>query len=189
MAKARKRIGSLLSVIELCASALAEDKEQELAWHRKVYVWRKAGKILPDGPPYTQDSGASKRYTASAIPLIGVLLFISNRFPAVEVLDEISRALQRSLTANQAVSRTWAAALARAASYSSGRTLLTIAFPTYSRDGFSIRFGNSPIIISDEDIDIYVIDISFVFYALLEGGISLFGEGFQFTSAPRARRP
>src|SRR6516164_1448766 len=102
---------SLLTVIQLCANAMAQDEE---AWRRKAYVWRRLEKVLPDGAPYTRGSGASKRYATSAIPVIGVLLLVSNRFGSVELLDAISRAILRNLTKNRIFSRCWAAALARA---------------------------------------------------------------------------
>jgi hypothetical protein len=202
---------SLLSVIQLCAAALAEDKEQVPAWGRKGYVWRKLGKVLPDGVPYTRGNGASKRYATSAIPIIAVLLYISNRFAPVEILDAISRALQRNLAANRAFSQCWAAALARTeatdetgdeevdealtneagavGTAASETTWLTVSFPTIARDGFIVRCSAGPETRRDEDVDIYCLDLDFVFWALLEVGRQEFGETFRLTSArPQGRR-
>jgi hypothetical protein len=203
---------SLAAVIELCASAIAEDKEQEQVWRRKAYVWRKLGKVLPDGAPNTQGSDASKRYAASAIPLIGVLLLISNRFGSVELLDEISRAIQRSLTHNRAFSRCWAAALAKVETpenkksadeeeteeetgmenadevATSETSWLTIAFPGPARVELIVRCGAAPRPITGEDVDVYCLDLGYVSELLLDLGLLQFGEGFRLTTVPRARR-
>jgi hypothetical protein len=204
---------SLAAVIELCASALAED---DPAWRRKAYVWRKLGKVLPDGAPNTRGSGASKRYAEWAIPLIGVMLLISNRFGSVELLDEISRAIQRSLTHNRGFSQCWAAALATAETQhnkesadeeetqeadrtetdgektdevaASETSWLTIAFPGPARVELIARCGTAPRPITGEDVDIYSLDLSYVFEMLLDIGLVQFGEGFRLTTVPRASR-
>jgi hypothetical protein len=204
---------SLAAVIELCASAMAEDKEQEQVWRRKAYVWRKLGKVLPGGAPHTRGSGASRRYAVSAIPLIGVLLLTSNRFGSVELLDEISRAIQRNLTKNRAFSQCWSAALAREEERhykmltaeeetddgkideaethevsTSEYTFLTIAFPGPARLELVVRCGTAPQIVPGEEVDIYSFDLGYVFSGLFDEGARLFGEGFRLTSAPRVRR-
>ena len=186
---------SLLTVVELCATAIAENREQHQAWCRKAYVWRKLGKVLPDGAPYTRGSGASKRYADDAIPLIGLMLHISNRFGSVELLDAISRAIQRALTVNRAFSQCWVAALAheearakvlvdndrldkaaetgeakKGAAFDWNITYLTIAFPSPARDGFSIRCGATPITISGEDLDVFVLDLSCILSTLFDQG-------------------
>jgi hypothetical protein len=189
---------SLLAVVDLCAAAAVEDQE---VWRRRAYVWRKLGKVLPDGAPNTRGSGASKRYAAAAIPLIAVLLAVSQRFPSVHVLDAISQAIQRNLTKNRAFSQCWAAALRREASYyrkppheehmqkpeteeikasalSISQTYITIAFPSPGRTGdeFVARCGAAPRIINGEDIDIYVLDLGFIFNNLFNEGLVLFEE-------------
>src|SRR5215472_14823106 len=144
---------SLLAVIELCARALAESKGQEQSWTRKGYVWRKLRKVLPDGAPHTRGCGASKRYAASAIPIIAVLLYISNRFAEVEVLDAISRAIQQNLVANPAFSRCWGAAVGEAESeITKARPsfYLTIGFPNVVHDGFIVRCGARPRVSGDD---------------------------------------
>jgi hypothetical protein len=189
---------SLLAVVDLCAAAAVEDQE---VWRRRAYVWRNLGKVLPDGAPNTRGSGASKRYAAAAIPLIAVLLAVSQRFASVQVLDAISQAIQRNLTKNRAFSKCWAAALRREASYyrkpaheeemqepeteeietsalSISHTYITIAFPSPGRtdDEFAVRCGAAPRMINGEDIDIYVLDIGFIFDNLFNEGLVLFGE-------------
>jgi hypothetical protein len=197
---------SLLAAIEACAP---EDDQQHLIWRRRAYVWRKLSKILPDGPGSSRGTGARKRYAAAAIPRMAVLLRISDKFPATEELDAISRALEQNLTANPTFSRRWAAALAEAEAWSQdikkklsnvdwkqfpeyvrsmtqsentyqdkeeeqtkdqGRTYLTIAFPTPVRGDFTVRCGNAPIMTPD-DLDIYVLDLGFVFERMFEPGL------------------
>jgi hypothetical protein len=186
---------SLLHAIELCAP---EDDEEHLVWRRRAYVWRKLGKILPDGDGGTRGSGASKRYAASAIPRIAVLLRISNRLSSVEMLDEISQAMQRNLTRNPLFARHWTTALRRAEEWakepaeevSSGtteeipakgsKTCLTIAFSNHVHD-LVVRCGDSPIF-TDDDADIYVLDLSFIFECMFD-----FGE-LELASAPQPER-
>jgi hypothetical protein len=185
---------SLLHAIELCAP---DDDEEHLVWRRRAYVWRKLGKILPDGNGGTRGSGASKRYAASAIPRIAVLLRISNRLSSVEVLDEISQAMQRNLTRNPPFARHWTTALGRAEEWAKGlaeeaspgteeipakqkRTYLTIAFSNSVHD-LVVRCGNSPIF-TDDDTDIYVFDLSFIFESMFDRG------GYELASAPQPER-
>ena len=183
---------SLLHAIELCAP---EDDEEHLVWRRRAYVWRKLGKILPDGDGGTRGSGASKRYAASAIPRIAVLLRISNRLSSVEMLDEISQAMQRNLTRNPPFARHWTTALRRAEEWAKGaggegeaannrgkenRTYLTIAFSNKVHD-LVVRCGDSPIF-TDDDTDIYVLDLSFIFECMFD-----FGE-LELASAPQLER-
>src|SRR5215472_13117721 len=176
---------SLLALIELCAWTLAEDKGQEQSWTRKGYVWRKLRKVLPDGAPHTRGSGASKRYAASAIPIVAVLLYISNRFAAVEVLDAISQAIQHNLVGNPDFSLCWAAAIANAEGETSKvfehRSYLTIGFPNVVHNGFIVRCGARPQI-SGDDTDIYCLDLDFVFIQLFRSGCEKFGEGFRLSS-------
>ena len=204
---------SLLTVIELCAGAIAEDTEQCQAWRRKAYVWRKLGKVLPDGVPYTRGSGASKRYADAAIPLIGLMLLISNRFGSVELLDAISRAIQRTLAVNRVFSRCWVAAVGDEEAlakelvhddgidkatetnetekdevFTSDTIYLTIAFPSPARNEFSIRCGTTPIVIDGEDLDIYVLDLSLIFSTLFDQALVLFGHGFRLSSPTRVGR-
>jgi hypothetical protein len=56
-------------------------------------------------------------------------------------------------------------------------TYITIAFPSPGRtdDEFAVRCGATPRMI-DEDIDIYVLDIGFIFGNLFNEGLVLFGE-------------
>jgi hypothetical protein len=201
---------SLLTVIQLCANAMAQD---EGAWRRKAYVWRRLEKVLPDGAPYTRGSGASKRYAASAIPVIGVLLLVSNRFASVELLDAISRAILRSLTKNRIFSRCWASALARAAEFhyktsatqeepekekideaeanevsASEHTFLTIVFPGPARDEVIVRCSSTPQITPGEEVDIYSVDLGYVFFALFNEGRGLLGEGFRLARPQRRAR-
>jgi hypothetical protein len=179
---------SLLHAIELCAP---EDDEEHLVWRRRAYVWRKLGKILPDGDGGTRGSGASKRYAASAIPRIAVLLRISNRLSSVEMLDEISQAMQRNLTRNPPFARHWTTALRRAEGKASpgrteeipakeNRTYLTIAFSNDIHD-LVVRCEDSPIF-TDDDTDIYVIDLSFIFACMFDFG------GLELASAPQPER-
>jgi hypothetical protein len=186
---------SLLHAIELCAPA---DDEEHLVWRRRAYVWRKLGKILPDGDGGTRGSGASKRYAASAIPRIAVLLRISNRLSSVEMLDEISQAMQRNLTRNPPFARHWTTALRRAEEWAKeqagkarlrtteeipakeNRTFLTIAFSN-TVHYLVVRCGDSPIF-SDDDTDIYVLDLSFIFECMFDFG------GLELASAPQPER-
>jgi hypothetical protein len=174
---------SLLHAIELCAP---EDDEEHLVWRRRAYVWRKLGKILPDGDGGTRGSGASKRYAASAIPRIAVLLRISNRLSSVEMLDEISQAMQRNLTRNPPFARHWTTALRRAEEWAKeqaakeNRTYLTIAFSN-TVHYLVVRCGDSPIF-SDDDTDIYVLDLSFIFECMFDFG------GLELASAPQPER-
>ena len=184
---------SLLSAIKACAP---DDDEQHLVWRRRAYVWRKLGKVLPDGPESTRGSGAGKRYAAATIPLIGVLLRLADKYPSTEGLDAVSRALERNIRTNPAFSRKWDAALAQAeewdkqtresvrkwfnestsqgltgpvpkatAPVKEDQTYLTIAFPTPVRDDFAVRCGNTPIF-TEDDIDIYVLDLDYVFLCM-----------------------
>ena len=172
---------SLLSAIKACA---ADDDEQHLVWRRRAYVWRKLGKVLPDGPESTRGSGAGKRYAAATIPLIAVLLRLADKYPSTEGLDAVSRALERNIRTNPAFSRKWDAALAQAeewdkrtresvrkttARIKEDQTYLTIAFPTPVRDDFAVRCGNTPIF-TEDDIDIYVLDLVFVFRSMFHYG-------------------
>jgi hypothetical protein len=206
---------SLSTVIELCG-LMTENDEQTQGWRRKAYVWRKLGTVLPDGAPNTRGSGASKRYAERAIPLIGVMLLISERFGSVKLLDEISRAIQRSLAHNRAFSQCWAAAMTKAKARHSkdyanegeiqkadetetdrGRSdvatdsetsWLTIAFPGPARVELIVRCDTAPRQITGEDVDIYSLDLGFVFETLFIAGLERFGEGFRLTTVPRASR-
>ena len=193
---------SLLHAIELCAP---EGGEEHLVWRRRAYVWRKLRKILPDGDGGARGSGASKRYAASAIPCIAVLLRISNRLSSVEMLDQISLAIQRNLARNPPFVRHWTTALARAEEWAKGveealhkepakearsgtiqeipakenRTYITMAFSNTVHD-LVVRCGNAPIF-AEDDTDIYVLDLSFIFECMFDFG------GFEIASAPERR--
>ena len=189
---------SLLSAIKACAP---DDDEQHLVWRRRAYVWRKLGKVLPDGPESARGSGAGKRYAAATIPLIAVLLRLADKYPSTEGLDAVSRALERNIRTNPTFSRKWDAALAQAeewdkqtrksvykstsqgligpvpkatAPIKEDQTYLTIAFPTPARDDFAVRCGNTPIF-TEDDVDIYVLDLDFVFQCMFDD------EGFRLT--------
>jgi hypothetical protein len=138
------------------------------------------GKVLPNGPEYTQGAGNSRRYHEKTIPLIAVLLQVSDKYPSIEELDAISRAIQRKLAARRTpFAQCWTAALARAAAEEAAEEeaeltevqkedhWLTIAFPTPSRD-LDVRCGPTVIINKSEDIDIYAVDLDFIFFGLAE---------------------
>jgi hypothetical protein len=160
-----------------------------------------------------QRRARGKRYADAAIPLIGLMLLISNRFGSVELLDAISRAIRRTLAVNRVFSRCWAAAVgheeARAKElvhddgidnvaetdetekdevFTSDTFYLTIAFPSPARYEFSIRCGTTPIAIDGEDLDIYVLDLRLIFSAFFDQGRGLFGDGFRLSSPTRVRR-
>jgi hypothetical protein len=199
---------SLQTVVGICAGAIDDTLQEREAWGRKSYVWRRLGKVLPDGPPYTRGAGAAKRYEAAAIPLIGVMLCIARRFSSVEVLDEISQELQRNLGVNRAFSRCWSEALAVAERLRKGiwadaeridlaerdpveretqnlrRIWLTIAF-SGPVTGLNLRCDERPVIKNGQDVDIYCMDLGYIFNQLLEEGAVIFAEDFQLASPPR----
>lgn len=203
----------LLTLAEICAEAMSADDAE--AWPRRAYVWRKLGKILVDGAPFTKGQGQSKRYAAASVPGMAVMLFIASRFPGleVEVLDGIAKAIEKNLAANPVFARCWRVALLQAeACYdrqndseltvdkktneeetdevSSPDIYLSIAFPGPIRDDFIVRCGPTPSITRGEDTDIYVLDLNYIFALVLDTGRAWFGEGFRLAGAARqAVRP
>jgi hypothetical protein len=195
----------LLTLAEICAEAMSADDAE--AWPRRAYVWRKLGKILVDGAPFTKGQGQSKRYAAASVPGMAVMLFIASRFPGleVEVLDGIAKAIERNLAANPVFARCWRAALLQAEAWyeqaddseetideetdeektDEVSTYLSIAFSGPVRDGFIARCGPGPKIMPGEDTDIYVLDLHYIFHNLLNSGRARLGEGFRLAGAPR----
>jgi hypothetical protein len=198
----------LLTLVELCAEAISADDAE--VWPRRAYVWRKLGKILVDGAPFTKGQGPSKRYAAASVPGIAVMLFIASRFRGleVEVLDGIAKAIEKNLAANPVFARCWRVALLQAEAWyerqddsevtvdketdeeetdgvSRSNTYLSIAFPGPIRDDFIVRCGSGPKIMPGEDTDIYVLDLHYIFANLLIAGRARLGEGFRLAGAPQ----
>jgi hypothetical protein len=184
-------------IIEVCGYPLGAVTDEELlVLQRRAYHWRRTGKVLPNGPGHTRGEGNSRRYNETTLPLIAVLLQISSKHPSIEELDAISRAIQRSLTKDPRFARCWAAAVSGAIAWykqplkkveenkepspQTGQkenkeprnTFLTIAFPTIVRDEFVVRCGDAPII-TEDDIDNYVLNVRFTFEGMLEAGAKL----------------
>ena len=198
---------SLRYVGKVCSDAVGGD---DLIFQRRAYHWRSLGKVLPDGPGDSRGKGNSRRYSETTVPLIAVMLQISNRLSSIEQLDAISRAIQRSLAGNKTpFARYWTAALARVAAGWEGTKAvstaqreatpqsappdgaaaeaaltaqqaeiqreydyLTIAFPCPAREAFVVRCGSMPIF-NEDDVDVYVLDLGFIFYGLMEAYGSL----------------
>ena len=182
-------------------SDAAGERENELIFQRRAYHWRSLGKVLPTGPGATRGTGNSRRYNEATVPLIAVMLQISNRLSSIEELDAISRTIQRGLAGNKTpFARCWTAALVRAAAELAPQRdaaeadvatesprenhYLTIAFPSPTQ-GLAVRCGPTPIFNYGVDVDVYLLDLDFIFYTLAES--SLFVKSSPHVSQRRIR--
>jgi hypothetical protein len=168
---------SLRYAVDACSYALGAVGAEELVLQRRAYHWRGVGKVLPNGPGYTRGTGNSRRYDESALPLIAVLLQISDKYPAIEELDAISHAIQRKLAERRTpFAQCWTAALERAAAEQEEAPpeevekedhWLTIAFPSPAED-LDVRCGPTVITNKGFDVDVYALDLDFIFISLAE---------------------
>jgi hypothetical protein len=149
--------------LAFAAEATANDAAEPKLYLRRLHHWQRLGKVLPCSEKMVQGNGRSRRYSDEGVLFIGLLLRIADRIHDPDVLDAIARRIEEQLvTGRSRFSQSWQTATKAQGRIDDAPSFLTIAFPVVVRDQLVVRAGPAPIITAD-DIDLYVIDLSQTF--------------------------